>query len=456
MAPALSGGIPLDPAHNFPSRALVSRALLHIPDWSAIDLPAHEQNIHRLTGTRSSLLLPLLRGQDQEALGVLTFQRDKAEPFSEADIALAQSFADQAVIAIENVRLFNETKEALERQTATAEVLEVISGSMADAQPVFEKILDSCGRLFGTGHLGVVVVDDEGLVRPAAIRGEIVQMMTRTLPLPAADSHTGRAISERRIVQIDDAHAMGQARNDDWARDTVAQVGNFSAAWVPMLWQGRGVGSLMVVRQPPRPFSPRDQALLRTFADQAVVAIQNAHQFNETKQALERQTATAEVLQVISRSVAEPQPVFDVILQCCSRLFRSQRMLLLLVGEDDRLHFAAGLGSASHLERGRRSYPMPIAGTASERALSGRRVVTYRDVLADPNSPPAVRRIAEEFGESFAMAMAPLLWNDRGVGVINVIRSAGDGFEPEELSLLQTFADQPRMSSSRYSVSFLP
>ena len=434
--------LPVDPQHNFPSRALLSKALVHIPDWSAVPLSDYQQFVYDQTGTRSALVLPLLRGQDQEALGVLTFQRDKPEPFSDADITLAQSFADQAVIAIENVRLFNETQEALEQQTASAEVLQVISSSMGDAQPVFEKILDSCERLFGTGHLGIVLVGDEGLVRPAAIRGAIVQTMTRTLPLPVADSHTGRAISERRTVQIDDAHAMGRERNNSWASETVAQVGNFSAAWVPMLWQDRGVGSLMVVRQPPRPFTQRDQALLRTFADQAVVAIQNARQFNETQQALQRQTATAEVLLVISRSVADPQPVFEVILQSCTRLFRSQRMVLLLTGDDDQLHIGAFVGSDFERERALRNYPMPIADTGAEMVLRERCVLSYADVLTDPATPPGVRRLAEAFGESFSIAMAPMLWNDEGVGVINVIRRAGDGFEREELSLLQTFADQ--------------
>jgi GAF domain-containing protein/DNA-binding response OmpR family regulator/anti-sigma regulatory factor (Ser/Thr protein kinase) len=438
------GRVPIDPEANFPSRAIVARTPLQIEDWLQIELPPFEQEVMRLSGCRASLMVPLLR--EGECIGVQIYLRSVPGPFSAPDVALAQSFADQAAIAIENVRLFNETKEALERQTASAEVLQVISGSMGDAQPVFEKILDSCERLFGTGHLGVVVVGDEGLVRPAAIRGSIVQMMTRTLPLPVAHSTTGRAIAEQRIVQIDDAEAMGETDGNAWVRDTVTQVGNFSAAWVPMLWQDRGVGSLMVVRQPPRPFSPRDQALLRTFADQAVVAIQNARQFNETKQALERQTASAEVLQVISRSVADPQPVFDFILKSCARLFRSQRMVLLTVGDDGLLHLGAFYGNSFERTRAEGRYPMSITGTASELALRERRVIAFADVLAEPGSPPTVRRVAEDFGESFSMAMAPLLWGDRAVGVINVIRPPGDGFDPEELSLLQTFADQAVIS----------
>ena len=189
------------------------------------------------------------------------------------------------MIAIQNARLFNETKEALEQQTATAEVLQVISSSVADTAPVFEKILDSCERLFGTQHLGIVVVRDDGMVHPAAIRGSIVRTMTRTLPMPVDQSTTGRALRERRIVQITDIAEM--AESNAWARGTVDQVGRFSAAWVPMLWEDRGIGSIMVVRQPPAPFTDKDEALLRTFADQAVIAIQNARLFNETQEALE-------------------------------------------------------------------------------------------------------------------------------------------------------------------------
>jgi signal transduction histidine kinase/DNA-binding response OmpR family regulator len=224
--------------------------------------------------------VPLVRGD--ACIGLLIFHRTQVTlAFSEAQVTLAQSFADQAVIAIENVRLFNETKEALEQQTATADVLEAISNSVSDTQPVFDKILDSCERLFGTPHLGIVVVKDDGLVHPAAIRGSIVEVMTRTLPMPVASSNTGRAIESRRIGEIDDAEAM--ASTSEWARGTVDEVGNFSAAWVPMLWQDRGIGSIMVVRQPPEPLTEQDKALLRTFADQAVIAIQNAALFDEAQ-----------------------------------------------------------------------------------------------------------------------------------------------------------------------------
>ena len=147
--PMLNIGLPnqpLDPAANFPSRAIVGKTMLHLPDWSAIDLPPHAQFVHDTLSVRSALYLPLLRGD--ECVGLLVFGANRPRVFSAQEIFVAESFRDQALIAIENTRLFNETKEALERQTATAEVLQVIGRSMADAQPVFEAIVDSCTRLF--------------------------------------------------------------------------------------------------------------------------------------------------------------------------------------------------------------------------------------------------------------------------------------------------------------------
>ena len=282
-APGLNQRLPLDPTHNFPARALVSRAPLHTPDWLAIELSEHEQNIQRLTGTQSSLMLPLLRGTDQGALGVLAFMRDKPEPFSEADIALAQTFADQAVIAIENVRLFNETKEALEQQTASAEVLQVISSSVADTQPVFDKILQSCQHLFAVEQLGIFLLDDDGLVQAAAWRGAALGAIARTFPKPLDQTVTSRVIADCRAVHVPDAMAMIDAPPS--VRAVVEVIGNCSVVWAPMVWKGRGVGSICVLRQPPKPFSDKEMTLLRTFGDQAVIAIQNARLFRQTQEA---------------------------------------------------------------------------------------------------------------------------------------------------------------------------
>ena len=205
--------------------------------------------------------------------------------FTDKEIGLLRTFADQAVIAIQNARLFNETKEALEQQTATAEVLQVISSSVADAQPVFDKILDSCERLFAATGLGIYLIDDAGMLQRGAFRAKnsdsvpIVRSVAGEFPRPLAGSTTEIAIRERRVVHFADVVADADA---PVALKRIAEVaGNFSVAFAPMLWEGRGVGAIQVSRDPPQPFSDKELDLLKTFADQAVIAIENVRLFNE-------------------------------------------------------------------------------------------------------------------------------------------------------------------------------
>ncbi|MBL0150102.1 MAG: GAF domain-containing protein [Ideonella sp.] len=323
LSPGRFGTVPLDVTHNFPSRVLISRAPLHIPDWSALELSEHELAVQRQTGCRASLMLPLLRGTDQEALGVLIFQRDQPVPFSEADIALAQSFADQAVIAIENVRLFNETKEALERQTATAEVLQVISSSVADAAPVFDKILECCERLLPCASSNLFLINEADMLvlqssrwtaRGRAKAGveavAAVESAIRTFyPRPWRETATGLCVAKGDVVDMRDP--LNDTGVPEGVRGVAHQLSStlgfaYAQINVPLLWHGRGIGSIAVLRDvadahsATQGFSLPEHALLKTFADQAVIAIQNARLFNETSEALAQQKATAEILRVIS------------------------------------------------------------------------------------------------------------------------------------------------------------
>ncbi|HEX7441674.1 MAG TPA: GAF domain-containing protein, partial [Caldimonas sp.] len=277
--------------------------------------PARE--VARARGFRSLVLTPLRR--DTVSIGMLSVTRRDPGQFTTHQIELLQTFADQAVIAIENVRLFNETREALEQQTATSDVLQVISSSVADTAPVFEKILDSCQRLFSTAQLGIFLVGEGGQLHTGAFRGSLIEGVKHTFPRPLAETTSGLAIRQRRPIYIPDS--SDAARTAPATRAVAARAGNFSAVFAPMLWEDSGVGSIGVLRQPPQPFSDKEISLLKTFADQAVIAIQNARLFNETQEALRQQKASAEVLAVISSSVADTQPVFDKILDSCERLF---------------------------------------------------------------------------------------------------------------------------------------
>ena len=200
---------------------------------------------------------------------------------------------DQALIAIENVRLFNETKEALERQTATSEVLAVISNSVADTQPVFDKIAQSCQRLFGGNSVGVYVVGSDGLLHRGAYAGfsqDVVDVVDALFPAPVRKTIQGRAMHRREVLHYPDI--LNGPDVPEGMRKLARRFGNSSFLVAPILWEGKALGAIDITRNPPRPFTDNEIALLRTFADQAVIAIQNARLFNETQEALEQQTAT--------------------------------------------------------------------------------------------------------------------------------------------------------------------
>src|SRR6266851_7513991 len=291
QGPSLVRGTP-------PGRAVLDRRTIHLTDVQAeIDeYPEGSANARRF-GHRTVLVVPLLRAG--EAIGAIAVRRAEVRPFNDKQIALLQTFADQAVIAIENARLFNETKEALEQQTATSEILRVIGNSVANTAPVFEKILDGCEKLFATEQLGVSLVRD-GQIHVAAWRGSALEAMIATFPKPVEQTVIGRAIQDRRILHVPNAAAMPDMPAT--VRGVYDRIGDFSIAWAPMLREQRGVGAIVALRQPPKPFSEKELALLQTFADQAVIAIENTRLFNETREAMERQTATAEILKVLASS----------------------------------------------------------------------------------------------------------------------------------------------------------
>ncbi|HVN40881.1 MAG TPA: GAF domain-containing protein, partial [Myxococcota bacterium] len=334
-------------------------------------------------GYRAMTVVPMVR--DQVAIGAIAVVRVEPGPLSTEQIALLKTFADQAVIAIENVRLFNETKEALERQTATAEVLRVISRSVADSAPVFHKILERCAHLFSSSEQGIMLVGEDDRIHLGAHRGparERFQAMFPRVRFPGF---------ERQVLHCPDV--LGDPEVPRPVRRFVESlgIGNLSVVFVPMLWDDRPTGVLYVVRQPPVGFSPKEIDLVRTFADQAVIAIQNARLFNETREALEQQTATAEILQVISRSVADSQPVFDAILRSCERLFNGAHMGITLLGDDERVHLRAHRGPIDDRSDFARNFPFPLGrDSGSGSAMLTREVIAYEDVQ-DLDVPAVVK-----------------------------------------------------------------
>ena len=418
-------------------RALLERRTIEVDDMMS------EGNNYPLSfdlaqkfGHRTVLVTPLYR--EGQPFGTILLLRKEVRAFSEREVALLHTFGDQAAIALENIRLFNETKEALEQQRASGEVLAAISSSIADATPVFDKILDSCERLFAGKVAGINLVGEDGLVHSIAYHGPGREQLLKLFPLPVdTRSGTGTAIFTRSVVHYPDTE-------DDAVPETTRRacqaVGYKGVVFAPMIWEGRGIGVIFVGRDYVGPFSDKDIALLKTFADQAVIAIQNARLFNETKEALEQQRASGEVLSAISSSIADTAPVFETILDRCERLFAGKIVQINLVGEDGLVRLAAYHGA--HREKIEAIFPFPVdEKSATGMSILHRTVVHFPDVDHASDVPPRARQGWEIMGVKAAIG-APMMWEGRAIGSILVGRDYAGAFTEKEIALLNTFANQ--------------
>jgi len=419
-------------------RVALEGRIVHVPDVLAD--PAYTWGeAQRIGGYRAALGVPLLRGSD--VVGVIFVTKTMPQPFTPKQIELVAVFADQAVIAIENVRLFNETKEALEQQTATANVLKAISRTTFDLDTVLGTLLENAARLGGAERAVLLRPDGDGNYLPAVSfnYGTDSPFMKRLRDHPlrsGRDSITGRALLERRVVHVADVLS-----DPDYQRQDLADEGRFrTVAAVPMLRDGEPRGLITFTKGGEGSgFTDKQLQLMATFADQAAIAIENVRLFNETKEALEQQKASGEVLAAISSSIADAQPVFDKIVQSCERLFAGRIVGLNLVGEDGLIHLGAYLGSGrTGLEQ---IFPLPVnPDSGSGLAIVEARVVHYPDAKAAA-VPPATRQGCAAVGIQ-SVIFAPVLWEGRGIGAIFVGRDYVSSFSDKEIALLRTFCDQ--------------
>jgi signal transduction histidine kinase len=401
-----------------------------------------------LGGQRTTLHVPLVR--EAQAIGLITLSRMHVQPFTLREIALLETFADQAVIAIENARLFEELErrngdlgEALEQQTATAEVLRVIASSPTDLSSVLETVAENAARLCDARDAIVYRIDGDRTYAVAGF-GPVPKAPSGTV---SRGSVTGRAIVDRQTTHL---HDLAAASETEWPEGRAHQrrYGHRTIVATPLLLDGLPIGAITIRRMEVRPFTDRQLQLLETFADQAVIAIENARLFEELEQrngelqesnrqvteALEQQTATSEILRVIASSQTDLQAALNAILCSAVRLtvaddasIRELRdnLLVCVAATNSRL-----IGEQEEINR----------GSITRRTMDGATTVHVYGAPAE---------VRERFPDSdfhahgYAVLLAtPLLRAGRPLGVLVVARRTSQPFSDAQIRLLETFADQ--------------
>jgi len=395
-------------------------------------------------GARSGVSVGLRK--DGALLGAISLYRQEVWPFSDKQIALLQNFAAQAVIAMENARLLAETREALEQQTATAEVLRVINSSPGDLAPVFDAILEKALRLCGAAHGHVFRVEGD-LGRAVAARGdsEFVEWLLKQGPVrPTPGGILHWMMEGERVVQIPDSTDTEGYRAGKAIRVLIDKSGVRTTLGVALRNDSALLGAIFVNRREVQPFSEKEIALLENFAAQAVIAMENVRLISETREALEHQTATAEVLQVINSSPGDLAPVFDAILERAHTLCGAAHGVMV-IREGEGLRTVAANGEPAFVEAMQQFGPMrPPDGSGAARLIRGEQIVHIADFQAESfleNAPPQLRRVSE-LGRIRTVAMVPLRKDDAVIGFITAFRQEVRPFTDKQIALLQNFAAQ--------------
>jgi GAF domain-containing protein len=419
--------------------AMLDCRVVDIPDVRSApaELSAGARNF-LTSGYRAITITPMMRRN--EAIGLLSVVRRTPGPLSDKQLSLLRTFAAQAVIAIENTRLFGELRESLQQQTAMSEVLSAISSSPGELEPVFHSILENAVRICSAkfGHLWL---REGNALRIGATHGAppafVDYLRSEQVYNPKPRTGLGELMRTKKIFQLVDVAAL-PTHGDKLRQATINLAGARTLVGVPVVKDDNVVGAIVIYRQEVRPFTDKQIALLENFAAQAVIAIENARLLSELRESLQRQTATADVLKVISSSPGELEPVFGAMLENAVRLCEASFGNLLLYENESFRNVALHNAPQAWAAEQQRN---PIAPRRSAhflyRVVDTKQVIHIADIVAENPDEPIARIAAAR-----TLLIVPMLKENDLIGAIAIYRLEVRPFSNKQIELVQNFADQ--------------